>query len=88
MECSHNFVFNTASVTDEDDDGFAPVALLNDQLVCSLCEDCSMDTHEDTDSQVVPGLAVYICEGCQKGYHSHCVQECYDLTAEASDRGL
>ena len=29
VECSHNFVVNTASVANEDDDGFAPVASLN-----------------------------------------------------------
>ena len=43
----------TISVTDEDDDGFAPVAPLNDQLVCGLCEDCTMDAHEDADDQLL-----------------------------------
>ena len=36
VECSHNFVVNTASITNEDDDGFAPVAPLNGQLMCGL----------------------------------------------------
>ena len=57
VECSHNFVVNMASITNERDGGFAPVAPLNDQLVCSLCDDYSMDTHEDADGQAVPGLA-------------------------------
>ena len=65
VECSHNFVVNTASVTDEGDSSFAPVAPLNGQLVCDLCADCTMDAHEDADGRLVPGLTVYICESCQ-----------------------
>ena len=47
-----------------------------------------MDTHEDADGRMVPGLTVYICEGCQEGYHLHCIWDCYGSAAEASDRGL
>ena len=82
------FVVNTALVTDEEDDGFAPVAPLNDQLMCGLCEDCTMDAHEDEDGQQVPGLAVHICEGCQGGYHSHCIRDRLGPAAEVSGLGL
>ena len=49
VECSHNFVTNTASVMNESDDGFAQVVPQNNQLICSLCDDCSMDVHKDAD---------------------------------------
>ena len=31
VECSHNFMVNTASITNESDDGFAPVAPLHER---------------------------------------------------------
>ena len=65
----------TASVTDEEDDGFAPVAPANDQLMCGLCDDCTMDAHKDEDGRQVSGPAVHICEGCQGGYHSQCIRD-------------
>ena len=40
------------------------------------------------DGQTVPGLVVYICKGCQEGYHSHCTWGCYGPAAEVSDHGL
>ena len=73
--CSHNFETLTLSISDDEDNGFAPVASANDQLMCGLCDDCTMDAHEDEDGNPVSGLAVYICEGCQGGYHSHCVRD-------------
>ena len=73
--CSHNFEVLTPSVSNEDDGGFAPVAPANDQLVCGLCNDCTMDAHEDAEGRQISGLAVHICEGCQGGYHSHCVRD-------------
>ena len=88
VECSHNFVVNTASVTDKDSDSFALVAPLNGQLVCGLCEDCTMDAHEDADGQLVPGLMVHICEGCQGDFHSHCIRDRLRPAAEVSDHGL
>ena len=75
VKCSHNFEVHTASITDEEDEGFTPVAPANDQLMCGLCNNCTMDAHEDGDGRQVSGLAVHICEGCQEGYHSHCVQD-------------
>ena len=47
-----------------------------------------MDTHEGADGRAVPGLAVYICEGCHEGYHSHCIRDCYGLPGGQSSRGL
>ena len=75
VQCSHNFEVLTPSISDDEDDGFALVPPDNDQLVCGLCDDCTMDVHEDDDGRPVSGLAVYICEGCQGGYHSHCVRD-------------
>ena len=46
-----------------------------------------MDAHEDADGQAVPGLKVFICEGCQEGYHSHCVRDRYGPTGTPADRG-
>ena len=46
-------MINTDSATNEGDDGFALVTPLNDQLVCELCEDCTLDAHEDEDGQLV-----------------------------------
>jgi hypothetical protein len=51
MKCSHNFEVHTASITNEDDDGFAPVAPANDQLMCGLCNDCTIDAYEDGDGR-------------------------------------
>ena len=78
---AHNFEVLTPSVSDEEDDGLAPVAPANDQLMCGLCNDCTMDTHEDEDGRQISGsgLAVHICEGCQGGYHSQCIRD--DLSA-------
>jgi hypothetical protein len=73
VRCSHNFEILTPSISDDEDDGFAPVAPANDQLMCGLCDDCTMDAHEDDEGRSVSGLDVFICEGCQDGYHSHCV---------------
>ena len=75
VQCSHNFEVLTPSISDDDDDGFAPVVPANVQLMCSLCDNCTMDAHEDDDGRPVSGLAVYICEGCQGSYHSHCVRD-------------
>ena len=88
VECSHNFVVNTASVTDEGDDGFAPAAPLNGQLMCDLCADCTMDAHEGVDGRLVPGHAVYICEGCQRGCHSYCIRDRVSQAAALPDHGL
>ena len=88
VKCSHNFVVYTALITDEDDDGFAPVAPLNGQLMCGLCDDCTGDAHGNEDGRSVSGLAVYICEGCQEGYHSHCIQDGLSLAAAMPGRGL
>ena len=60
---------------------------MNDQLVCSLCDDYSMDAHEGADGQAVQSLEVFICEGCQEGYHSHCVRDRYGLAGTPADRG-
>ena len=48
---------------------------INDQLMCGLCNDCTMDAHEDEDGRQISGLAVHICEGCQGGYHSQCIHD-------------
>ena len=63
-------------------------ALLNGQLVCSLCKDCTMEMHEGADGRLVLGLAVYICEGCQGGYHSHCIRDRLSPAAGLPDHGL
>ena len=72
---------HTASITNEEDEGFAPVAPANDQLMCGLCNDCTMDARKDVDGRLVCGLAVHICEGCQEGYHSHCVRDSLNTAA-------
>ena len=88
VKCTHNFEVHTDSITNEDDDGFAPVAPANDQLICGLCNDCTMDAHEDEDGRQVSGLAVYICEGCQEGYHSHCIRDGLSTAATRPGHGL
>ena len=88
VRCSHNFEVHTASITNEDDNGFALVGSRNDQLMGGLCDDCTMNAHEDEDGRQVSGLAVYICEGCQGGYHSHCIQDGLGLAAMMPGRGL
>ena len=60
-------MINTDSATDEGDDEFALVSPLNDQLVCELCGDCTLDAHEDEDGWLVQGRTLYLCEGCQWG---------------------
>ena len=85
VECSHAFEVHTVSVTDEGDDGFAPVPPGNDQLVCGFCNDCTMDAHEDDDGRQVAGLAVHICEGCQEGHHSHCIRDGLNAAAASPD---
>ena len=47
-----------------------------------------MDAHEDEDGRSVSGLAVYICEGCQEGYHSHCIRDGLSLAAATPGYGL
>ena len=64
---------------------FALVAPGNDQLVCGFCNDCTMDAHEDDDGRQVAGLAVHICEGCQEGYHSHCIRDGLNAAATSPD---
>ena len=54
VKCLQHYEVHTASVTDEDDGGFTPVAPMNGQLVCGLCKDCTMDAHEGMDGQLVP----------------------------------
>ena len=88
MRCSQHYEVRTASVTDEDDGGFAPVASMNGQLVCGLCKDCTMDAHEGVDGMSVPGLTVFICEGCQGGYHSHCIRDRLRPVAGLRGHGL
>ena len=87
-ECNHNFVINADSATDKGDDGFALVAPLNDQLVCELCGDCTLDAHEDEDGWLVLGRTLYLCGGCQRGYHSHCIQARVGPAAASLDRSL
>ena len=81
-------MINADSATDKGDDGFALVAPLNDQLVCELCGDCTLDAHEDEDGWLVLGHTLYLCEGCQRGYHSHCIQARVGPAAASFDRSL
>ena len=56
--------------------------------MCGLCDDCTMDAHEGEDGRLVSGLAVYICEGCQEGYHSHCIRDRLGLATTIPSHGL
>ena len=47
-----------------------------------------MDAYEDDDGRQVAGLAVHICEGCQDGYHSHCIRDGLNAAATSPDHLL
>ena len=47
-----------------------------------------MDAHKGVDGLSVPGLTVFICEGCQGGYHSHCIRDRLRPVAELLDHAL
>ena len=52
------------------------------------CLFCTMDAHEYGDGRPVSGLVVYICEGCQEGYHSHCIRDRLSLATAMPGHGL
>ena len=88
VECSRTLFVHTDSGTDGDGSSAALVAPLNGQLVCELRKDRAAEAHEDEDDRLVPGCALYLCEGCQRGFHLHCKHERLRQATEPSGRSL